>query len=496
MTCGGIGSIVVSRAQTMGTAIAGFCIIGISFGVQPLLHAVVSEILPRKHRAYAQATVNASAGVGAFIALCMGGALLRNNVLNNYRIYLYFTAAIYFVAAAGIAALYNPPKREEEATLTTKQKLARLDWTGYALLIPGLVLFCIALSWSKNPYPWSSSRIISTFVIGILLLIGFCVYEWRFTKVGILDHRIFQGRNFSIALILIFIEGIVFFAANSYFPFEVGLFTGGDLLISGLHFGVTFLVSSAVACLSGWYTTKRLALRTPLIVGVSFLLLFTICMATTTTINPGGGFWAFGVILGIGLGIMLPSIMVLAQLVVPPELIATASALVIATRSLGATVGLAINNALFNTALSTEIPKRVAAAALSLGLPPRSLGQFIGGLVAHDDAILAHTPGVTPQIIGAGAKALISAYGVGFRHAWIASACFTTVAVVGKFTTSNPSPNISLTLIACFFIQDPESQFTAHIDAPAEASVAEKQARLEGHAEVTKNSVVQVEQVP
>ena len=50
----------------MGTVIAGFSIIGICFGGQPLLHAIVSEILPREQRPFAQATVNATAGVGAF----------------------------------------------------------------------------------------------------------------------------------------------------------------------------------------------------------------------------------------------------------------------------------------------------------------------------------------------------------------------------------------------------------------------------------------------
>lgn len=30
------------------------------------------------------------------------------------------------------------------------------------------------------------------------------------------------------------------------------------------------------------------------------------------------------------------------------------------------------------------------------------------------------------------------------------------------------------------FIRDPESEFNAHIDAPAEVEVAEKQAKLEG----------------
>ena len=43
---GGIGSIVASRAQSMGTVIAGFTILAVIFGAQRLVDAVVSDILP------------------------------------------------------------------------------------------------------------------------------------------------------------------------------------------------------------------------------------------------------------------------------------------------------------------------------------------------------------------------------------------------------------------------------------------------------------------
>lgn len=107
---------------------------------------------------------------------------------------------------------------------------------------------------------------------------------------------------------------------------------------------------------------------------------------------------------------------------------------IIAVRSLGGTVGLAINTAIFNSALSTEIPSKIAAAALPLGLPPTSLGMFIGGLTTHNETILAHVPGATPQIIGAGANALVRAFGVGFRNCWIAASCFGVIAVIGMST--------------------------------------------------------------
>jgi MFS family permease len=66
---GCVGSIVISRANSIGMALAGFIITGLSYGAQPLLHAVSSEVLPRKYRSYGQASVNVSASMGAIVGL-------------------------------------------------------------------------------------------------------------------------------------------------------------------------------------------------------------------------------------------------------------------------------------------------------------------------------------------------------------------------------------------------------------------------------------------
>lgn len=42
----------------VGVVIAGEAIVGISTGAQPLIHAIPSEVLPRKYRPYAQASLN------------------------------------------------------------------------------------------------------------------------------------------------------------------------------------------------------------------------------------------------------------------------------------------------------------------------------------------------------------------------------------------------------------------------------------------------------
>ncbi len=429
---GFVGSIIISRAQSIATALVGFSIMAISFGSQPLLLTVVSEVLPRKHRPNAQASSNSSGIFGGIIGLLMGGALVRHGDAENYRTYFYVLAAILAAAAIGCALCYDPPLREPQMSMTTAEKLRQLDWIGYALFTPGLTLFCMALVWSNNPYDWSNSHVFATFVASIVLIVGFFVYEWRFKTDGVLNHRLFKNRNFPLSMLLIFCEGLAFWATNNYFSFEVSVITGVDLLIAALNFAVGFAAAMAAAFAIGLVASRWQVVKIPMAVGFLLLLSFNIGMATMTPSTPHAAFWGIVCLAGLGLGTILPLLIATAQMSTPPELIAITTGLLTAVRSVGGSVGLAINTALFNRALASNIPSKTAAATIPLGLPSTSLRPLIAALSSGNETALAHVPGLTPDIIKAAASAFKSAYAVGFRHAWIAASCFTAVGVLGK----------------------------------------------------------------
>ncbi|OHF03927.1 hypothetical protein CORC01_00789 [Colletotrichum orchidophilum] len=109
---GAVGSIIVARASDVNTAIAGFCIIGIAFGTQPLLHTVISEVLPRKWRAYGQASAMISNSLGSITGLIVGGAFNRTSdpASEGFRYYFYMAMAWYFIAAVLCVVVYNPPQ--------------------------------------------------------------------------------------------------------------------------------------------------------------------------------------------------------------------------------------------------------------------------------------------------------------------------------------------------------------------------------------------------
>ncbi|KAK5307007.1 hypothetical protein LTR99_002699 [Exophiala xenobiotica] len=201
---------------------------------------------------------------------------------------------------------------------------------------------------------------------------------------------------------------------------------------------------------AGVYCSKTKNIRLPAVIGLGAFIVFNVCMATLdTTTNQQT--WGYAVIVGFGLGICLCALVTCAQLSTPPELISLASGLMIGMRSIGGVVGLAVFNAVFNAKLSANLGKDIAAAVLPLGLPASSLPALIGDLAGNITPTPKTVPGVTPEIIAAGVRGLLSAFVQAFRYVWVTAGAL----------------SLAVTILA-FFLKNPKSEFTVHIDAPAE----------------------------
>ncbi|KAH8664663.1 major facilitator superfamily domain-containing protein [Xylariales sp. PMI_506] len=449
---GAVGSVVVARATSMNMLIAGFTIIGLAFGAQPLLHTVTSEVLPRRWRAWGQAFDMASNCLGTIFGLLIGGALNRTSdpTSNGFRIYFLINMACYVLASGLCLAVYNPPPKEKEKLFTTSEKLAKLDWIGYFLLATGLVLFSVGLSYSKNPYEWTDPRVSATFAVGLVLFLCLVAYETLVKKDGLFHHGLFTGnRNFAISILTVFCEGVAFFGANNYFAFELSVLYEHDALIVGTRYSIMLISATIGALTTGWYCAVARKVRWVTVLAFLIFLAFFICMATANT-GSTKPVWFYPVLMGTALGMTLTTLVTAAQLSTPPELISVASGLIISIRSLGGTIALAIYNALFNDEMG-HLAENIADAVVPAGLSTDNLGDFITALSAQNQTALGLIPGVTPEIIEDGAAALLNTYVLAFRHVWIAAGCF-----------------VALAAIVAAFLFDPKQEFTMHIDAPME----------------------------
>jgi len=249
---------------------------------------------------------------------------------------------------------------------------------------------------------------------------------------GIAHHAVFSHRNLVISLLAVWIDGVSFFSANTYFAQQYGMFTGSDMLITGVAFGMFFIVGGVATVLFGWVSTRFRIVRVPGIIGLALIVLFNVLMATTKPSTSEGIYWGYTVFAGLGLGSVIPTFMVAAQLTTPPEMISLVSGLVSVSRPIGGVIGLAINNAIFHNTLSTQVPKKIGSAVSPFAFPSSSLGALIAALTSQDNAALNSVPGVTPDILAAARGGLLDAYGLSFRNCWIAAACLCLPGVIGK----------------------------------------------------------------
>ncbi|KIX04881.1 uncharacterized protein Z518_05752 [Rhinocladiella mackenziei CBS 650.93] len=454
---GFIGQVMISRALNMGTLLTGFCFLGFAFGPGFAFYAVVSEIVPRKHRAWSQASVNASTGAGAIVSVLMAGALIRHGNLENYRIYWYVAAGISFAGTLGLLVGYHPPPRDLEDVLTTWQKLVSLDWIGIILISTGSVLFALGLSWANNPYGWGSAPVLVPLTTGLAMMLAFVLYEWLARKDGLAHHDLFRDRNFIISIIVIFAEGVAFFTLNNYFIFEHIAVFGIDSWDASLRF-IVFLGGSIVFSIAaGAYTTFTKSLRGPLVLGLAAYVVFAALMTTLTPGSNKKASWGYA------------TLGAFRTMATPRDMISVTTGLLTAARGLGGSVGTAINGAILNNTLKKNLATNITQAVLPLGFPAQELGTFIADLTSGNIVDLQSIPGITPEIIAAGSHAFSEAYALAFKNTWICAACFCALA-----------------LIASCFVRNARSEFNAHIDAPAEAELARQQKEIDAAKVATK----------
>ncbi|KAI6780835.1 siderophore iron transporter [Emericellopsis cladophorae] len=451
---GGVGSVIVATATSMNMCIAGFCVIGIAFGAQPLLHAITSEVLPRRWRGHGQAANMVSNALGSITGLLVGGALNRTNDIakDGFRAYFYMATGWYVAAAVLCIVAYNPPPTEKQREFRgrTLDKLRKLDWIGYFLLAAGLILFCLGLSWSKAPYPWSDPHVSATFCVGLLLALLLVVYAIWIKKDGMFHHGLFTGnRNFSIALFCVFAEGVAFFAANTYFAFQVSVLYEKDALLVGARYSIMLIASMVGAASTGLYCAKTRRVRWVTVLAFAIFVAFFACMASTNR-HTDAPVWGYPVLLGLALGMTLTTLITVGQLSTPPELIATASGLIISVRSLGGTIGIAIYNALFQDQMRHQ-PRNIGTAAVATGLEPEYVPDFITALTAHNRTALDAVSTITDKIIDVGNVAYLDTYVVAFRHVWVTGGAFVVLA-----------------LVASIWLYDPEKEFNNAVDASLE----------------------------
>jgi MFS family permease len=172
----------------------------------------------------AQSVLNVAAALGCISGPLIVSALEQRNPNGGWRNYFWIQMAMWGFGAFGTVVGYRPLNRHNRLeNLPLQEKLKHLDLAGCGILLAGLTLFLVGLNLGGGLYDWTNARVITTLVIGGVLLICFELYEWKGTRVGITHHDMFSigktvARNLSICFGLMCGEAILLFSILIFYP--------------------------------------------------------------------------------------------------------------------------------------------------------------------------------------------------------------------------------------------------------------------------------------
>lgn len=178
------GSLMCALASSMNVLIGGRVLAGVGgAGINSGVFVIASEVVPINKRPFALSIFSVTFAIASVLGPLIGGAFTSHV---TWRWAFYINLPVGGLALAVFLYSFRPPTPKVDI----KAELLRFDYFGTFLLISGCVVFLLALTFGTEEFPWNSGAVISCFVIGPVLLIAFCIWNFGFSKNQIIGTEV------------------------------------------------------------------------------------------------------------------------------------------------------------------------------------------------------------------------------------------------------------------------------------------------------------------
>ena len=305
--------------------------------------AVIGEIVSPRERGRYLGYIGA-----AFVVAAVGGPVLGGLIVEGlgwrwiFALYLPLAA----VAFAVLAVTLRLPRPTEQLPI---------DYAG-ALTLAAAVVGVVLFGQTRH----------ATWLILIVAAAIAWLISTRFAADPILPLRLFRDRGFAIPVAISFLVGFALFGTLTYLPAYLQVALGLSASWAGLV--VTALMAGILitTVLSGRLITRTGRYKAYPIVGAGVATAGLALLATWGVGTGPGVIAAIMALIGLGVGLIMQVMVLVAQNSVTYGDLGTATSSVAFLRQIGASAGVAVAGALITTMLTEQVP---AAVALSQAMP-------------------------------------------------------------------------------------------------------------------------------
>jgi EmrB/QacA subfamily drug resistance transporter len=339
-----VGSILCGMAETMEQLIIFRGLQGIGGGIMmPMAMVIIGDIFTGEERAKWQGVFGAIFGLASILGPQIGGWIVD---AANWQWVFYINLPVGILAT--ILIWIGLKNHRVSGPI-------KIDVGGIITMIVGVVSLLLALTFGGKEYAWDSWQIIGLFITSIVFLISFGIIEGK-TSEPILPLQLFKNKTFTVLNGIGFLMAVGMFGAITFVP----LFMQGIVGISASASGTVMtpmMLTMIAASVVGGRLVQKIGVRTQITIGmaimaVGFGLLATMDVHTSKFVAMG-----FMSILGLGLGLVMPTITLALQETFPKSELGVVTSSSQFFRQIGGTFGMTILGAVMNhksTNLLTE----------------------------------------------------------------------------------------------------------------------------------------------
>jgi EmrB/QacA subfamily drug resistance transporter len=237
----------------------------------------------------------------------------------------------------------------------------RIDWAGAALLIGGIGSLLLVTVFGGGEYPWASPEIIGLALGAVVMIVAFTFQERRATE-PIVPLRLFSNATFRQMNATGFLVAMAMFGTTAYLPLFLQIVTGIRPTLSGLLLMPQSLSSTISGILVGRLVSKTGHYKHYPVVGAVLMPAALFALSTMNAHTSELVVSAYLVVLGTGMGMIIPVMMIGLQNSVERSDLGTATSSNMFFRSMGGSFGVALFGSVMNARLTHFFPRYISTA--------------------------------------------------------------------------------------------------------------------------------------
>ncbi|WP_374205590.1 MDR family MFS transporter [Crossiella sp. S99.2] len=326
------GSILAGIATSMPELIAYRAVQGLGVGgLQALAQVVIAAMVsPRERGRYAGYT-------GAVIAVAtVSGPLVGGFIVDTP--WLGWRYCFFLVVPLALAAMVVIHKTLHLPVLRRK---VRIDWLGATLIIGGVSLLMLWVSFAGKDFGWISPTS-GLYLLGALLALGLAVFVESRAAEPVVPPRLFRDRTVLLSVLASLGIGTAMFGASVFIGQYFQQARGFSPTVAGLLGMPLALGYVLTSTWSGRRITKTGRWKIYLVTGAIALFAGLALLATITHTSPVWLLAGYLLIVGIGMGLTMQNLVLAVQNAVPATDLGAASSSVMFFRSLGGAAGVSV----------------------------------------------------------------------------------------------------------------------------------------------------------